>query len=140
NWEFLTQICPLVMKHPSMGIYKPLKNPYFDRLFYKSRSRFGLKPIAMNQILRELVKIKDQVWGLGIVADQTPSNNDANYWTTFLNQTTCVFSGIEKMCVQFNAPLLFFDVRRVKRGYYEIEFVLLKEDVRNTKEYELTEL
>ena len=56
------------------------------------------------------------------------------------NQPTPIFLGTEKISEHFDNALLFVDVNRVKRGFIEIEFVVLAESVKGMKEYEITEL
>ena len=38
-----------------------------------------------------------------------------------------VFTGAERLAREYDIPLLFGAVKRIKRGYYELEFKLLSE-------------
>lgn len=141
SWE-LYSLIGLHAKHHAVGIYKPLANARFEKLMNNSRKRFGGVPVAMNDTLRALIdyKRKGEPILLGLVSDQTPAKGDIRYWTTFLNQQTPVFLGVEKLSQKFNLPVVFCNMRKVKRGKYEVDFELLTEDPNSFKPYELTEL
>ena len=74
-----------------------------------------------------------------MVADQSPSRDEANYWTTFLNQETAVYLGVEKIAKKFNHAVVFMSMRKVKRGYYETTFELITDKPNETKEFEITD-
>ena len=140
NWEWLVAAVPVYSPIKIFGIYKPLTNKTFDKMFYDMRSKHGIIPFPMQTAMRSIIKDSKDQFGIVIIADQTPSNTDSSYWATFLNQPTPIFLGTEKISEHFNNALLFVDVNRVKRGYIEIEFVVLAEDIKGMKEYEITEL
>ena len=97
NWEWPALAWCLLYPGKSIGIYKPLTNPFFDQYYFDFRSRFGMQPIAMNEVARTLIAKRNEAYTLGIISDQTPVDTDAAYWTTFLNQPTAVFLGTEKL-------------------------------------------
>ncbi len=138
NWEWAGPATSLVTQHPLFAIYKPLSNPFFDQLLYNIRTRFGTKLIAMNNTWKEMLQNQSHIHATAFIADQTPSPEHA-YWTTFLNQDTPVFWGIEKIARKLNYPVVFVSVRRIKRGYYTIFSELLSERPANTMEGELSE-
>jgi KDO2-lipid IV(A) lauroyltransferase len=51
------------------------------------------------------------------------------YWTIFLNQETPFYLGIEKIARKLIFPVFFMKVDKIKRGYYEAEFILLEENL-----------
>lgn len=59
---------------------------------------------------------------------------------TFLNQDTPVFFGAEKYAIEFNLPVVFGTIHKVKRGFYELEYEVLCENPLVTKEGEITEM
>src|ERR1700741_3737764 len=105
---------------------------------FNLRSRFGSHIIAMKNLPREIPKIKTMVTNIGLIADQTPPPEGA-YWTTFLNQDTPVFVGTEKLAKKLNYPVLFFAVKRVKRGYYSIHVTVVSEEAKNIPDGEISE-
>lgn len=140
NWEWLVAAVPVYSPIKIFGIYKPLTNKSFDKMFYDMRSRHGIIPFPMQSAMRSIMKDSKDQFGIVIIADQTPSNTESSYWATFLNQPTPIFLGTEKISEHFDNALLFVDVNRVKRGFIEIEFVVLAESVKGMKDYEITEL
>ncbi len=140
NWEWFSQAIPLYTPIKCFGIYKPLSNTIFDKMFYDMRIRFGIKAIPMKTAMRTLIKESTEQFSISIIADQTPSNSESSYWTTFLNQPTPIFMGTEKISEHFDNVVAFIDIRQVKRGYLEFEFVILAESTVGMKEYEITEL
>ncbi len=90
NWEWAGNTFSLRCKHQLYVIYHPLRNPYFNRLTIKMRTRFGTKLIAMKDTFRDMVQNRGHLSATAFIADQTPSPDKA-YWMNFLNQDTPVF-------------------------------------------------
>lgn len=120
-------------------IYKPLSSKTFDDFFIKVRSRFGGIAVAMKQTMRTMVAHRNEFTITVFAGDQTPVQAEANYFTTFLNQPTAVFLGIEKIAKLIDSAVIFYDMKRVKRGYYTYTIVPLVEDSKNSAPYEITE-
>ena len=97
-------------------IYKPLSSPFFDKLMYTIRSRFNITPIPMKQTFREMVKKKGQPRIVGIISDQAAETPDLAYWTTFLNQDTAFFTGMERFARDYNYPVVFVVIKSKKNG------------------------
>jgi KDO2-lipid IV(A) lauroyltransferase len=106
---------------------------------YDMRTRFGTKLYAMKDTMREMVRNRHEVNATAFIADQTPSPEGA-YWTTFLNQDTPVFWGTEKIAQKFNYPVVYVTIKRLNRGFYEVDSEVLVTDSKNTKEGEISEL
>lgn len=139
NWEWPAFAWCLLYPGQSIGIYKPLTNPHFDQYYFKFRSKFGMLPLAMNDVARALISKRNETYTLGIISDQTPADTESAYWTNFLNQPTAVFLGTEKLAKQFDAVVLFLKVNRIKRGYYQMEIVPICDHAKDTELYEITE-
>ncbi len=127
NWEWALQVGCIVLPFPVDAVYQKLSNERFDELMLDSRSRFGGQPIEKSKILRAIIKTKDRLRALGIVADQSPRKHSPKYWTKFLNQDTAFFLGPEQIAKLGNFPTYFFKVERPKRGNYTVELVKLAE-------------
>ncbi len=140
NWEWAGSSMSLESDYQLYVIYHPLTDKKFDALIYKMRTRFGTKLIAMQNTFRDMVKNRDEINATAFIADQTPSNPEAAYWTNFLNQDTPIFVGTEKIAKKLNYPVIFGNVKRIKRGYYEIFTDVLVEDPKSTKDGEISEL
>ncbi|HKL67732.1 MAG TPA: lysophospholipid acyltransferase family protein [Bacteroidales bacterium] len=141
NWEWIISL-PLSLDYKCITVYKPLANKYFDRYFKKFRSQYGLELITMTQTGRTVFRYEKGGINtlLGLVADQTPPNGEIQYWTRFLNQETPVYLGIEKLSHKFNMAVVFFNIDKVKRGYYELYAELISENPVELEPYAVTEL
>ena len=120
------------------GIYHPLSDPYFEKLMYHMRTRFGSVPVKMKDTLKYMLKNNDKVSNIAFIADQAPSPHGA-HWTMFLNQETPFFSGMEKIARKLNMPIVFLSIDKIKRNVYVMNFELLIEPPRSTAQGEITE-
>ena len=140
NWEWLISLQMLV-SHKTLAIYKQLNNKYFDRMFTNMRSQYGMTPVKMNSILRELInrEQKNELTLTYSLGDQRPLFRHIQYWTRFLNQDTPVYLGTEKIARKKDLAVVFLKMRKIRRGIYETVFIPLFENSRETKEHEITD-
>ncbi len=136
NWEWAGPAFSLTTKFQLVVIYRPLSNQYFEKMTVKMRTRHSTKITAVNSTLRDMVANRKSITATAFVADQTATPENA-YWTNFLNQDTAVFTGPEKLAKKFNYPVVYMNVKRVKRGYYEVFPELLFMHPNETKENEI---
>ena len=122
NWEWLLH--PLNLSGIPMDIvYQRLSSPLFNKLTLFIRSRFSITPlIEKKETLRKTIERKDITRALVMGSDQSPQNWKSAYWTTFLNQDSGFFTGTERIARKLNYPVIFSEMRRISRGYYEVEF------------------
>ncbi|WP_442795281.1 lysophospholipid acyltransferase family protein [Pelobium manganitolerans] len=138
NWEWSALVTPLLVKAQTLIVYKPLNNPIMDGFFKEARERTGAKMVKMRAILREMVKRKNELTVSVFAADQTPARAEIKAYITFLNQETPVFLGIEKMARSTNYPVVFCDIERRGRGYYNCDFKLVCDKPKETADLEIT--
>jgi len=138
NWEWAGPSFTLGTKYQLIVVYRPLSQPYFEKMMTKMRTKFGTKIIPVEQTLRGMVANRKEVTATALIADQAASSANS-YWTTFLHQDTLVFNGPEKLAVKFNYPVVYMNIRRLKRGYYELIPELMFENPAETKEGEILE-
>lgn len=140
NWEWLLH--PLnLMEIPMDIVYQKLSSTFFNDLTLFIRSRFATTPmIEKDDTLRKTFERKDVVRALVMGSDQSPQNWKSAYWTTFLNQDSGFFTGTERIARKFDYPVIFSEMRRIRRGYYEIEFTeIAKPDYKDFQSGEITE-
>ena len=140
NWEWFVNL-PLFTKHRFYAIYKKLRSKAFGRFYNNLRSKFGAIPLERADTFRQLMDDKQK--GIpnlsAFIFDQTPRVNENKYWTTFLNQDTAVIVGSEKVARKLNAVVLYALTRKIKRGYYDVEYFLITENAKETDKFEITE-
>ncbi len=138
NWEWAGPCFSLNCKHQLFVVYNPLSNPYFEKMFSGSRTKFNTKIIPRNNTLRSMVANRKVISATALIADQAPSPINTAVWMDFLNQDTPVFNGPEKLAKKLDYPVVYMHVKRVKRGYYEVCPKILFEAPKATADIEIT--
>ena len=137
NWEWMLLASSSRLSAPLNPIYKRLNNSYFDRLMLSTRSRFGSKPIEMQETLAQIVSRRKSVNAFGLIADQTPMVDADKYWSTFLNQDTAFYIGSERIAHLTKYPVLFVGMTKIKRGFYEIQYQELANPPYDNNEHDI---
>ncbi len=140
SWEWIF-ILQAYTSHKTFAIYKRLNNKYFDALFKKIRARYDSYLITTKQTIEVLTENKKK--GLltinGFVADQSPKKNKAYHWNKFMGIEVPVHTGAEMLSKELKMPMVFFSVKRVKRGFYETTFQILTETPNEFENYQITD-
>lgn len=141
DWEWAVLSAPLYLNFENLiTFYKPLKNPYIDDYIQKNRTRTGMKLISITATGSTFKKYKKDPAFYILVADQSPSNPHKAHWVPFLKRDTAFLHGLENYAKAYNLPVVFVDIQRVKRGYYEAEFSILTTETENLPKGEITRL
>lgn len=139
NWEMAALSPGLQLMHTFVSIYTPIKNKFMDQKIRESRSRYGSPVVAKKEVDAFFDTMKDELIAPLFAADQSPSNPQKAYWTTFMNQDTPVAYGPEKYAMKYNFPVVFAYIRKLKRGHYEATVEMICENPAETKHGEITE-
>lgn len=139
NWELFAVAVDDALSHATIALYKPLNNRFFDEKMRSSRGKFGLKMISTRKATEVFSTITNQPVAVIFATDQSPSNPRKGYWTHFLNQDTIVLFGTEKYAKEYDCPVYYGAITKVKRGFYEVTFSLITESPRTTAYGEITE-
>jgi KDO2-lipid IV(A) lauroyltransferase len=121
NWEWLLHGVTLQLGYPVDAAYKPLHDQWAERLMFRIRSRFGARLVPAKELLADFLRRRGIVRAVAMNADQAPVSTDKRYWTRFLGQDTAFYIGAEQIARATRLPILYVRVRRVRRGYYEVE-------------------
>mgnify|MGYP003422842018 CR=1 FL=1 len=140
NWELANLYSSLCFQHECIVVYRPLQNVESEKWFLELRTRFNATMVPMNQIFQELQKKRSRPYVLVLANDQSPVPQTA-FWTTFLNQDTGVFRGVETIARRYNLTVLNADFRKIpdKRGYYQLDIKVITEDPCSLKNNEILE-
>lgn len=140
NWEWMTSF-PAWKDVNLLPIYKPLHNKVFDKLYIQLRERFGAKTLPKDDTLRTMLRYRSEKEFTVTVflGDQTPRKESIHYWTKFLNQDTPILQGTERIAKKLNQAVVFINMQKVKRGYYEVDFIPLFDNPKETEENEISE-
>lgn len=125
NWEWLLHGVTLQLGHPVDAAYKPLLNAWGDRLMLELRSRFGARLVPAKDLLADYLRRRGVVHALAMNADQTPAPTERHRWTRFLGQDTAFYLGAEQIARATRLPVIYLAMRRVRRGYYDVQLTPL---------------
>jgi KDO2-lipid IV(A) lauroyltransferase len=139
NWEWMLLGLSLELGYPLDAAYKPLVDSWAEREMKKLRTRFGCRLIPAKEILADIIKRGKVVRAIAMVADQEPTTSEHKHWTRFLNRDTAFYMGPEQISRATRFPVFFTEMRRLKRGYYEISFQPLSTPEEKLQPGELTE-
>jgi len=138
NWEWGVLSFGLQFKHTSVGLYKPLSNKYIERFIKKARAAWGMHLVSFYETDNAFSVKHDKPSLIFMVSDQNPSNIEKAIWIDFLNHDTACLHGAEAYSKKYNLPLVYGDIQRVKRGYYEVTVSKLIENPGDTEYGEIT--
>ncbi len=140
NWEWGSLSASLQTPYDVVAFYKPLSNKHIDRVLRKSRSRCGTELVSIYKTSKAFEKYSNEPTLYLMAADQSPSKRELGkaFWFEFLGIKTAFLHGLEKHAKNNNYPVIYIDIQRVRRGYYELELSVLSDNPASLKEGELT--
>lgn len=138
NWEWGIAAAAPQFNHLIISFYTELTNKRVDVYLNKRRMRFGVRMLSTKETSNPFSTEKDRPAIYFFGADQSPSNLKGVEWLTFLNQETACMKGPEFFARRNNCSVVYFDVQRTKRGYYEVEVTLLQENSKATDSGQIT--
>ncbi|MEY4986308.1 MAG: Kdo(2)-lipid lauroyltransferase [Bacteroidota bacterium] len=122
NWEWAIHRLALSNNLYDV-VYQKLNNPAFNQFTMEVRSRFpGVTLLEKRESILATRERKDIARGICLAADQAPQKPESAYWTTFLNQDTAFFTGMERFARDYNYPVVFVELIRKERGKYIMSF------------------
>lgn len=155
NWELAVGL-PFSLHSLGMcQIYHPLRNDAMDEWFVGNRAQFGAENIKMKDTLRRLLTLRKEAkegskklpsgetihgWMFGCIADQLPKRENIHLRIPFLNQSTAVFSGSERLARKFGMTVWYARITMPSRGHYECTFypIEVSEDELKADEFAYT--
>lgn len=124
NWEWLLTAGSIVLPEQMDFVYQPVHSKFADQFSYACRTRFGAYGIKRDTVAREVIKRRHIIRKVAIVGDQYPGHgNDKRFSATFMHQPTVFFSGLNQLASMTQYPVMYFAMRKIKRGYYETRIV-----------------
>lgn len=139
NWELFAVACEGRIGHQAIAIYKPLTSNFFNERMQETRSRFGLKMISTKLVRKVFEEKTERPTATFFLIDQSPPFPDKCHWTIFLNQETGVLFGTEKYAKEYDYPVVFENITKLKRGHYRVDFFECCDQPRLTRQGEISE-
>ena len=137
NWEWFITSQALFVPFESYGIGMPLSNGFWDKKLTERRQRFGLTVVNAKNY-KEMF-LKEKLVSVLVLSDQAPADERKSYWLNFLHQPTPVLFGVEQMANEFDLSVVYFTMKKIKRGKYSVEFNILTKEPKSLPYGVLTE-
>lgn len=128
NWELFAVSIGMDIFHQPVALYTPLANAFMNTKILGSRSRYGLWMKSYSQVKQLVEADGEKPMAVIFGSDQCPKRTQQPYWLEFLNQETGVQFGTEKFARDYNTPVIYGVIHRLKRGHYETEYRLICEE------------
>lgn len=138
NWEWGNVTMVKNINYKFLGVYMPLNNKTFDRLFKKIRSQRGTVLLSAHKMAVEFLPHRNTQYCLGLVADQSPGAINKAKWFRFFDRKTAFVMGPAKNAVKNNTVVVFAFISKPKRGYYNLSLSVAEENPTPDSEIELT--
>ncbi|MGB0897076.1 MAG: lysophospholipid acyltransferase family protein [Flavobacteriaceae bacterium] len=124
------------------GVYKKLKNPYFDKLVRNIRAKYNSVLLSTKETIPKVISVNKsgEKAVFGFISDQSPKLRKALHWIDFMNINVPAYTGAEMLSKKCDLAVCYIKVNKIKRGYYQAEFVPLTETPKEHKNYEITDL
>jgi KDO2-lipid IV(A) lauroyltransferase len=142
SWEWIFILNRFVDKNTKgYAVYKRIGNPYFDRLVKRIRAKYNSHLITTKETIPILIraKVEGNLTISGFVSDQTAKPHTALHWGEFMGYKVPMHTGAEMLAKRLDMAVVFFRVKRLKRGYYETTFDVITLTPKDYKDYEITD-
>ena len=139
NWEWVGNKIALFLKHEGGAIYKPILDKYFDDFMIAQRQKYkNTLMIDYRKVFKTLVSLRDKLYTIFVLADQSPAFHENDYFVNFLGRKTAFYNGMEKVARALDYAVIYLDIIRKKRGFYQVEVKVITESAATTKPDEIT--
>ena len=141
NWEWMASLGLQFQVAECFLIYSPLQNPFFNRFVQRIRKKYNVSLLPRQETIATLHRNEKQgkVGVYGFAMDQSPRLKPKTYWRSFLGIRVPVFTGAERLAKEYNIPLVYAAIKRIKRGYYEVAFHVLEDHPKECPENDVTD-
>jgi KDO2-lipid IV(A) lauroyltransferase len=140
NWEWAGLALGLLAPKQVLCIYHRIKNQDIDNFVCRERSRFGMIMFPSSNIRAIIKEAKAKPSAIVLVADQSPTKAASALWVDFFGIDTGFVPGPEIVSKRNRFPYINMLIKRVKRGFYEVEFVTISDIPETTAKKELTQI
>lgn len=125
NWEWANLYIKTQVSLPFLVTYMPLSSRATDRLFRYIRGRFHSILIPATTVQTAMKPWQDAPYISVLVADQNPGKRRRSYWYPFMHKMTAFYKGPELSARRSNSPVVFGEIKKLKRGHYHITLKLI---------------
>ncbi len=139
NWEYMITSLNYQLMHHGVGVGKPLNDKFVANYITRRRGRFGTEIVDQTNV-RQTIEYYQQHHvpvAYMMLSDQSPNDVHKCYWTTFMHQETPFIYGAEYFARKYDMPVLYYEVTKMRRGYYEVKFSTLCDKPNEVPQYSI---
>lgn len=138
NWEWFNALATIIPQEKSFPVYRKVQSSFWEQKVKAIRNRFGNHALEAKEVIRHIFKnTNDGNSVYMFVADQTPHSSEVTYGLEFLHQKTPAFVGYDKLSTRMDLVFVYCEMKKVKRGYYQINYHRIYPDGEKFQEYEV---
>lgn len=138
NWEWINGLSTIIPQDKCFPVYRKIQNYFWEEKIKIMRSRFKNEALETSQVIRHILKNPNDGNSVYMfISDQTPHISEVNYGLQFLNQKTPAFIGYDKLSTKMDLVFIYCDIKKVKRGFYQINYYEIKPENEQFKPFEV---
>lgn len=138
NWEWFNALATIIPQEKCFPVYRKVQSSFWEQRVKEIRNRFGNHSLEAKEVIRHIFKnANDGNSVYMFVADQTPHVSEVTYGLNFLHQKTPAFVGYDKLSTRMDLAFVYCEMKKVKRGYYQINSYRIEPDGEKFEEYEV---
>lgn len=138
NWEWFNALATIIPQENSHPVYRKVQNSFWENQIKKIRNSFGNEALEANEVMRHILRNPNDGNSVYMfVADQTPHVSFVDAGLMFLNQETPVFTGYDRLATKMDLVFIYCEMKKVKRGYYQINYYRIFPDAEKFAENEV---
>ncbi|AZA89630.1 lipid A biosynthesis lauroyl acyltransferase [Chryseobacterium nakagawai] len=138
NWEWINALAKIVPQKHCHPVYRKVNSNFWENQMKKVRNKFGNEALEANEVIRNIFKSPNNGDSIYMfVADQTPHFSHVTYGLEFLNQRTPAFIGYDKLATRMDLAFIYCEMKKVKRGYYQVNYYRIYPDQEKFTEHEV---
>lgn len=141
SYEWLMTINPKI-GFQGVAVYKKLANPYFDKLVRKIRSKYKTEMIETRKAIPTMAQNqRDGILSMyGLASDQSPKLDRIFHSMKFMGVEVPAHTGAEMLAKKYNLSVIFAEVKKTGRGFYEATFIPIADNPKDYPDFEITEM
>ncbi len=138
NWEWFNALATIIPQENCFPVYRKVQNSFWEEKIKGIRNSFGNQALEAKEVIRHIFRNRNDGNSVYMfIADQTPHVSEVTYGLNFLNQKTPAFVGYDKLSTRMDLAFVFCEMKKVKRGYYQINYYRIYPDGEKFVEHEV---
>ncbi|AZB26570.1 lysophospholipid acyltransferase family protein [Chryseobacterium bernardetii] len=138
NWEWINALARIIPQAHCHPVYRKVNSDFWENQMKKVRNKFGNEALEANEVIRNIFRSENNGDSAYMfVADQTPHFSHVTYGLEFMHQRTPAFIGYDKLATRMDLAFIYCEMKKVKRGYYQVNYYRIYPDQEKFTEHEV---